>query len=788
MILQELKRIANKGVIIMLVVLLALNALLYISEQEQYGGELMSTYAGKTGRGELFSDIEQYDKISALNKIYKQNYENIEGYYAYDHEHEEDLYTTVNIRKVNAELETSGDVEQYVYNYIAHRLLSDQVGRDEKEGNYHERIDDVLTRAIQLSSVSIYKKEGTFSYYNVRKTAYDFKPLLTVETKYVSERPYDSLFEYDWLSYLLAIFGLVVAFRAIQEKTNGMEQLIYSAERGREKLAVARVISVFIIMLAATIIFYLETMLICKLVYGNIGFWDAPIQCNKLFEHTCLLLNRAEFLGLSIVAQAVGICIIAALLIMMFSIIRDTGICVMGVSALVAVEGILIRTLKGDSVWMIFRYVNIFTLINPESVLIDYHNFGVAGFITDRMRTGATMAAVSFVVILVGYMFVMWKFHPQRKQSIIARMLERIAEYVRKVTCRTPVWVKQIYKVLISQRMIIVMIILFIFAWEWQTKVKITYSDEHSMVHQYYEECGGDSSDKGIEYLNGLKAKIDELDAKLAELRAIKVPNKVELSYIDMHESDKVVYEKAVAIISEEMEYQQSLEEKGINAVTVPQYSYDAFFGKQSSKVQERYTLLAVLFAIVVSFGAFSYEKKTHSDVLLRSAANRRGFLIAQQISIVVMNLVGAAVIYGINYANLNKLYELDYKDASILNVEMFREFPINISIGTVIMIIYVYRLFIMVAVSELVVLLSYHTDYYKTLAVALMLVIPYALEYVGIDVLNVFSVVRYMSLNKLILSYGVSVETIVGGVCYIMAGAMSVVVFRRKWEGCAVK
>lgn len=785
MILQELKRIANKGVLFVLLILLVLNGLLYVSEQEQFGGDFMITKTERSTKKE-FENIEQYDKIKALHEIYTTYYDYIEAYYAYDHENAPHTFGVDNITKINERYAETKDVEEYVYHYLAHRLLSDEVKDDEDNGGYKDEIDEILNRAIQLSNVSIYKKEGTFSYYNVRKTAYDFKPLLDVETKYVSERPYDSLLEYDWMSYLLAIFGLMVAFRAIQEKTNGMEQLIYSAKGGREKLAVARVISVFIIMLAATIIFYLETMLLCKLIYGNIGFWDASIQSNELLAHTCLLLNRAEFLALVIVAQAVGICIISALLILMFSVIRETGICVLGVSALVAVEGIFIRAIKGDSIWMLFRYVNIFTLINPKTVLIDYHNFGVGGFITDRMRTGVAFTAICFVVVLLLYMVVMWKLHPQRKQSIVTRLLEKVAERVRRITSGTPVWMKQMYKVVVSQRMVIVMIVLFIFAWEWQTKVKVTYADEHAIIHQYYKECAGDFSQKNIDYVNGLHKELDDTIAKIAELSAIENPDIFVQSDLESLGKTKELYEAALVILDEEIVHQQNLEAKGVSAVTLPQYSYDAFFGEQSSKIQSRYSLLAVLFAIVVAFGAFSFEKKNHSDVLLRSAANRRGFLVAQQISIFVMNLVGAAVIFGINFANLNKLYGLEFKGASVWNVRILSDFPFDTSITVIMVLLYLYRFVIMMAVSEFVVLISYHTNYYKSLAGALVLIIPYALDFVGVNMLNFVSVVRSMTMNDLILTYGLSIKTIIGGIFWMTLGVVSVVISSRKWEGRA--
>ena len=288
MIIQELKRIVNKSVILIFLLLLGINALLYISEQEQYGGEQLmqaNVIAGKE-----VTDISDYSGIDALHNIYESYYKYYEEYMELATDEEKEEYFGKAAQRDTAEYEAGGDALDYICKRWGRVILSKQVRTDY---NYTKDIQEVLDQAKRLSNIGIYKQEGTFSYYNIRKTVYDFAPMLEIKTEVTPQQPYDSLFTYTAVNYLLAVFAVIVAFRVIQEKKNGMEQLIYSAKGGREKLAAVRCVCIFVVMFIATALMYIENVILCKCIYINIGHWETSIQSNQMFAHTCLFLNRA---------------------------------------------------------------------------------------------------------------------------------------------------------------------------------------------------------------------------------------------------------------------------------------------------------------------------------------------------------------------------------------------------------------------------------------------------------------------------------------------------------------
>lgn len=147
---------------------------------------------------------------------------------------------------------------------------------------FQTKIADILAQSAKLTSVSIFKTEGS-SLANIQKTADDYRKLASVKTHFSDHLAAES-FLTDKYTYLFLIFLLFIAASSllVKEREEGIANLLATTPGGRRKTLAAKYLTLTVFAFILVIIFYAANFLFLTYRYGSCNLTDA-IQSSAAF-------------------------------------------------------------------------------------------------------------------------------------------------------------------------------------------------------------------------------------------------------------------------------------------------------------------------------------------------------------------------------------------------------------------------------------------------------------------------------------------------------------------------
>ena len=106
------------------------------------------------------------------------------------------------------------------------------------------------------------------------------------------------------------------------------------------------------------------------------------------------------------------------------------------------------------------RYINIYYLLFPNKTF-EYYNWGYSGNIFSLRASTAGFAIVLGIVLFMINMYMNSKTYYTGKQNIIETAISVIMEAFMRLLGRMPVSCKEIYKILISQKVMIILMLIY---------------------------------------------------------------------------------------------------------------------------------------------------------------------------------------------------------------------------------------------------------------------------------------------------------------------------------------
>ena len=170
-------------------------------------------------------------------------------------------------------------------NYIIEEWKNNQVLSRDK---FYENAMVMEMKAEELSQISIFANENSFSNKNIFKTLNDYEKISTVDisTTY-SDQAITSLLEYKGINLLsfLIIFITILSF--FDERKAGLWQIVFSCKHGRAILATKRLFTLGFITILSTLCMVFSTLVLAFYNYGGIGILRCSAQsCISLQSFT----------------------------------------------------------------------------------------------------------------------------------------------------------------------------------------------------------------------------------------------------------------------------------------------------------------------------------------------------------------------------------------------------------------------------------------------------------------------------------------------------------------------
>ena len=642
----------------------------------------------------------------------------------------------------------------------AFEVLRGQLAYLEEFSSYYPTIKKYAAR---MQNTSIFGSDpNSFAYRNTIKTVEDFEPIDGAVGTLGDDRSITSIFADPIADYLMLLFMAVVGIVMLKERKSGLWQLVRSLPRGRERLAVSRIVTLLAAALLATLFIFGSRVVISYWRFDGLKYGGRLIQSIEGFNGITHPMSVNKFMLIYVGIKFICTFGAGLLLYLLLSAVKNTNIAIAITALVLAAEFALYSTVRDSSILVPFKYVNIFQLIVPKGFTVSYLNLNIFERpVNARVAVGIVMALLA-VLAAVGIVLIHKFKHPSGKTNPLERVIDRF----RKHTDRK-VFMQETGKVLFAQRGIIIIALLVYLFCTFGDLPAPTVMSEQMSVRSYYVKYAGSVSEDTLD-------SIDEDTERVQQLMMSTTDSFARMAYQNTLDGLEYLRYDVEDIIARNASGEYSNE-----ILLLPPYTYMIVFGSGSRDFEVNQGLKALLCICLITAGMYAYEKQSGMDRLLRTLPRGRSRLFTrkQLLTLAFSLLVFIAVYLPEIIAEADPTFYggFDYFGYPIQGLDICRDWKLPISVGAMTVVFYLMRFAVIYLVGSAVGLLSNLTERVNSAMVLAcgVLVVPACIVAMGVS--DLFS---YTALPSLWLSgalfYGEPVPVIVYVLLFIGAYAVN--------------
>ncbi len=571
--------------------------------------------------------------------------------------------------------------------------------------SYKTKVEQIIERADMLKENELFSDKSSFSYNNIVKTKKDYEPLLNIELTQYDNRAVEEISDYSYgyvISFVLILFIINLLYR---DRDNGMWQLTYAAGNGRFLLAVKRAGIVALVSCVICTIIYWSEVGMSFIALGGASELGAPIQNIPKFGKCTLLINMWEYLVLNSIWSFLSIYAFASITYMLLTVFRNRKNVIVAITAFAIVEYLLYTKIEYNSVYGIFKEVNVINLFNMSDVCMTYHNIGFSTYVVDLRNVVLILMIVLIIAASAVTVVAAAHMKPYVKAGLLTKIMQKINEVYQGVLANAPHIFKEIHKNILTSKGIWTLVGVMLATIYFSKTGLMTFSEIEVQNDLLYLESGGEEYSYIEQYVDGEKDTLLQAQEILAA--AQKRYQKGETSY-EEYRSTAQYCELIIASMEhikepmQKLDYLKELEEDtGIKGYMMSDRGYEQIFGKSSMQRETILGIVVIVAVILISFGSVKLER--YSGVNMLANASYAGGManhLWRVSSCMLVSLIISAITNFIVYSNLAKWYGMPYINAPIQSLTFMRNVPFKITILQWMILIIAVKLLVAVIVS----------------------------------------------------------------------------------------
>ncbi len=656
--------------------------------------------------------------------------------------------------------------------------------------NYHSSVEALMQQADSMGAISIFSQADSFSQHNLEKTKEDFEPLLSVTPVLIDGRFLTEFFSCSVLNGIAVICGIIIAFALVDENKRGLRSMIFSAVGGRGKLILEKFGALFFWNMAIVLLFYggvfLESLLIYKGDFGEC--LSIPVQSLPLFQNLPWKMDMGSFLGVYFLYRFV-LLLFVSLAVWTIVFLVENLVLAGGVIGILGGLSFVFYQVIGSSHPLNFlHYCNLWYQIEGHSFFTEYKNLNIASHAVNKNVASGIVFAVCFIGCFLIAFCVGSRRYPCRSQ--LGRIRRGMLSLVHKVQNmkgwlqeRLPFWAVEFYKVIISQKgLLVILLLLFLFIRQTDF-TKVQWSGRQEMYYDFMENYLGRPTAQSKESIENLRQELEAVEKEYLE--ALEAYEKGLLSEdeclnavmkYEAYDSDRQFLE----MIQGQTSYLEELEQaRGIKGWYINSYSYNHLFERESSLQ----TIILILGAVLLCSGIFVQEQRSGMAVVLKSSLNGRGRLFRQKTAAAVcLALILLFLKEGLHISSVMNVYGLKGLSAPVQSYYQLSFLPFACSMGMFLIMVYAAKILMMIVLALFTCMLSAYTNQKAAIGTAFIFCIPTFLSLAGFEGFRYISVLNILSIVPFLLE----VENVPVIVCVVilfcLIGAGCSAASYRKW------
>ena len=633
---------------------------------------------------------------------------------------------------------------------------------------YTEYLEKVQKQAEEQSKTSIFGKKNSFSMRNLTKTAKEFGKLLgkgeegAVEVSFANNTGIEK-----WLSYSLGdYFGLlmlvitVMAF--LEERKKGLWSIVRTTKGGRRMLGIHRCLILLFVSVFSVAVFNLLPLALSITLNGGHTDFSRAVQSVQSFRTCTIRTSIGGWLARYVFVKSLSGLFVGLFVWFVMGSVSNAQLSMAALVPVLGAEYALFTFLPVQSVFNLFKYLNLFSYVHTARLYTNYLNIDLFTFPVGNRQ----MMMVLLPLLLIGFLFLCVRMqaerYPEGNRDLLSKVVLRADTLLDRLRRHFTAGIWEAYKSLFPEYGIILILIIILAVRNLNFAVFEPVPEDLRNYYLYVQDMQGPIDEKTDEYLINARKNAEEAGNSFELLQAI-----------DLLE-----------------EKTEKLRQNGAEGSFRPYMLYDqyfkAFYGGAPKSRQRLNAMIAMLFAVFLTAGIASYEKQAGVVPMLRSLKKGRKGLFAKKVLVAVLLSVFAfCAVYGRELWQYRQMDPAMPLSAGIRNLDAFASFPLNVTIRGYFVLLYGTRFLMLIMVSFASLYLSSCLPNVRTayLVEAAVLILPALFTVLGAEALKWISPLIPCSAAELYLAMGEGKWwCMIPLIVWMIVGQGLLVLYGKKW------
>ena len=644
---------------------------------------------------------------------------------------------------------------------------------------YKAYVQKIMAVSESYSGISIFEKTNTFAKKRGDITSRRYKRIANVQLNKTNGAGLVSIFKFMFVHVLIFIFIIMIIFSYMDYEHLSLRLIIATSPKGRTHLVIRRIFLLTGISIVMHVFLYLVLLMESCVLFKESPSFFVSVQSLSYFKDFTIPMSIGNAFILYILVSAIMMVMLALIFWMILVLCFHKSIASAIFCGLMAVEYFTYVTLSQSHPLSFFKYNNLYLCLNSIDLLRSYRTYSFMDQVIEAQRMFGCLFIILFIVVIGILLF---KGHTQRtfQQSYvmtsIERRLENMHSYIKLIIAKLPLVFQEFYKVMISQKgwiFLLCFIVLFI-------KMQDTspYLSQGSIEQQkaIYSKYGGVYSKRiYVEYIDPCKKNYNKEVKRYEEILKRYEEKKI-------HKDELFDAQMRMDNMQNDYHLAKNIEnhvnkvKKNKKAWFIDQNGWKMLLGKDGHYAGEGFLTMekeAMLIVAIICFffsSLWDYDQRSEMNLILRATAKGRTYLYNKRI--LMYFIVSVLLASGWAMVDLyvqEKVYPLTYFNAPIDSLLFIKNAPISLSINVFIILIVIYRILSLFALSMIINLIIMKIGGFKGgLLCLLLFVVPQFISMFHIDV-HYLSLVQPVMILPLIHEVGFAYTSFILMIFYLM-------------------
>ena len=679
------------------------------------------------------------------------------------------------------------DLSEIRLNYVAVNNLLQQTAYLD---SYDDYLNTIQENKESMLSFSIFNDPDSFTGRNIIKTAEEFAALENIPLSLGANGVVKALLDFQISDYLLLAVLVLICLSFLEERKNGLWNVVHATPNGRLRLALYRTSILFMTSVISVLLLYGTNLLIGFSLYGGIEDLDRAAQSVEILGKLPLDCNVASFLFRYFILRIGAAFLVGLLLWLLLTAVNNVKYTIIVTAAVMAAEYSLYAFLPVQSALNVLKYFNVFTYISLSDLYTNYLNIDILGYpLGIRSISQASLLPLCVVLAAVCIVIHCCK-KPSAGKDLLGRVAYRLNSITDSILRRLHLSGMEIYKTVWLQKGLVIILLFAYLASGLSFTVSIPVSTaEESAARQYTAALEGEITNATFAEIDRIQAELDKTIAAYEEAKTAYESGEMEYPQFDVYVREANTAKSNSDGLDVVRRRAEELRDKGLERGFTPwlieETSYESVYGDAAGNNQQSAALVALLALGLLLAGNMSYEQQSGMTSLLLSTMKGRRALLTRKILLAVATATGIwAVIYGLELHAFFGIYKIDTLSASVQNLTLLDCLPQGCTIGMFLIMLYALRLLTLICAAMVTLLLSScmkRVDVSYIFVCGVLLLPSLLYFYVGLEPLKYLSFTLPMGAMSLVQTAQPIISLIVVcGVMIVLIGT-SICLLRKK-------